>query len=156
MLCRHTFKAVNYLGFSYNEVLMLVSEPEMKATTTGSDAVQWFITTKYRSGFTSLTILKERMNLISLGLVFPYFCPFFETFNEKIHRMIDTGLTKHWTDDTFNPKGFIQKQEEIGPEVLTLEHLDIAFKIIFAALMICVVAFLMEIVFSFVQKIFRK
>lgn len=70
--------------------------------------------------------------------------------------MIDAGLTVQWNQEQINPRGLIYKAEEIGPEVLTLEHLEIAFKIVMISISISFFVFIAEILIFHINKIFRK
>lgn len=126
----------------------------MKGTILFLNIYLTYINSGFRSGFSSLTPLKERLSTVYYGLAFPSFSPFYETFNDKIFRLFDAGLTSYWIQSRLNPRSVIKKVEDIGPEVLTMEHLDIAFKIIMIAVAICILMFLFEILFFQLHKIF--
>lgn len=66
--------------------------------------------------------------------------------------MIDSGLTNFWVQNIMNPRGVTRKVEEIGPEVLTMDHFGIAFKIMLVAVVISAVGFVSEIVFAYLYK----
>lgn len=103
------------------------------------------INNRYRSGFSSLSTIQDKLLAVNGGQPFPYLSPYFERFNDEIRRMIDAGLTNMWLQKTHNPRGLINKNEKIGPEILTMEHLEVAFKIIIILMAISVVVFLAEI-----------
>lgn len=84
---------------------------------------------KYRSGFSSLFLLEETLFTLTVGLSFPLFCPFFETFNERIDQMIANGMIAYWYKNRINPKGVKRVVEKVGQQVLTLAHLAIGFQI---------------------------
>lgn len=133
-----------------------IAEPELKRTMMTSGETIPILNSFYRRGVTSLSSLPQRLSALSHGFTFPMFSPFFDTFNVIIIRMLDSGLGNFWFQRTFYPKGNIRKVDEMRPEVLTLEHLDVAFKIIMVAMAISCLSFLAEIVFFQVQKMFRK
>lgn len=115
------------------------------------------INSRYRSGSSSLLVLQEKFySSVGSGLAFPLFSPFYETFNEKISRMIEGGLINLWIQNAFKQRGVNKKLNDIGPEILTMEHLDVAFKIILIALAISVIGFLSEIIFKRLKMTFEK
>lgn len=115
------------------------------------------INNQLRSGSPSLLLLQEKMySAFGSGLLFPPFAPFYETFNEKILWMIEGGLINLWIQNALKQRGINKKLPEIGPEVLTMEHLDIAFKIIMIVWAICILGFLAEIMFYRIKKMFKK
>lgn len=133
-----------------------VVEPELKRTMMTSESTIPIINNIYRRGVSSLSHLPERISAVSHGYSFPLFSPFFDTFNVIIIRMFDVGLSIYWNQRLFYPKDAMIKVDELGPEVLTMEHLDIAFKIIMVAMAISCLSFLAEIVFFQLQMKFRK
>lgn len=134
----------------------IVSDPQMKSTMLGSHKVFWFINNQYRSGSSSLMIMKERIQTFSYGLAFKKFSPFYETFNEKITRLIDAGITDYYIENAVNPRGLKNTVETIGPEILTMEHLEIAFKISLIAIAFSLIVFMAEIVFFQLHKVFLR
>lgn len=89
-----------------------------------------------------------------LGIALPLFSSFYETLNELIYRMHDAGLIGYELKLSFSPKNHIKNSDDIGAEVLTMEHLDIAFKIILIAIGISVFGFFAEIlVFQFCKML---
>lgn len=99
----------------------------------------------YRNGITSVVMLSEIHRLSFLGESFWPFSPLFEDFNAKIHQMISGGLFHYWLNNGRNPMGLKKKLDDIGPEVLTMDHLEIGFKISLYPLIISITAFLIEI-----------
>lgn len=88
-----------------------------------------------------------------MGLAFYSFSPFYEDFNEKIGQMIAAGLTNE-IERELRP---LVAPEEIGPQVLSMEHLGVAFLICFFPFIICTYAFIIEIsipiIKTFVQNL---
>lgn len=153
---RHVLKRVPITTLDFFEQVNIISDPEMKGTTLGLEIIFWFINNQYRSGSSSFMMMKERFKTLNYGLAFNRSSPFYETFNEKITRMIDAGLTDYWIQKTVNPRGLKKSVETIGPEILTMEHLDIAFKISLIAFASSLIVFLAEIVFFQLHKIFLR
>lgn len=101
---------------------------------------------QYRSGFSSITVLEETVNSDSFGTVFKPFSPFFEAFNEKIDHIVSSGMFSLWYKDGENAKGIKRVEDVIGPQVLTMEHLNVAFLVCFVPLAISGFAFAYEVI----------
>lgn len=115
------------------------------------------INNQLRSGSPSLLVLQEQFgDEFGLGLLFAPFNPFYETLNEKIQWLIEGGLTNLWIENALNQRGINKKLPEIGPEVLTMEHLDIGFKIMMVVWSISIMGFLAEIVFYRIKKMLNN
>lgn len=99
----------------------------------------------YRSGESSVTRLETTFTSAFLALMFKPFSPFFESFNEEIDQLISSGLISYWINIAGNKYGFKRKISEIGPEVLTMEHLGIGFLVCFIPLVISFVVFIAEV-----------
>lgn len=149
---RHTFKNVTFAVPEKLESLDYIADTELKATILATSLIVEFINNNYRSGVSSLSGLKQKLHSEYFGQAFPLFSPFYESFNMKIHHMIDAGLTEYWIQNVINRRGLKRKVEQVGPEILTMEHLDVAFKIILGALLISIIVFLIEIIFSRCRK----
>jgi len=106
-------------------------------------------------GYSSLKFLPENIATVHRGLVFNPFNPFYEIFNEMIGRMIASGLVQHWTQNILD--GMTTKREdEDGPQVLTLEQLEICFYVCIVPFAFCVAAFLLESATPFLKRISSK
>lgn len=111
----------------------------------------------YRSGFSSLYALEEAVRLWMERFCFPPFSPFIDRFNEKIHDLHSSGLIGHWEINFYgNRKGLIRKPEDIGPQVLTMEHLEVCFLICFLPLIFGTIAFAGEVGGAWLKKRFLK
>lgn len=88
-------------------------------------------------------LLTEYLRTLFIGLSFKPFCPFYEILNEKIGRMVAAGLVDYWMNRGMNlhRNAF---DESIGPQVLTMEHLDIGFKFCLFPLVLSLIAFAFE------------
>lgn len=104
----------------------------------------------YRSGISSLVYMKDIRNSPRVFWIKP-FSPFYETFKEKIELLISNGVVFHWWDKFLNPKGFKRIEDDIGPQVLTYEHLEIGFMVCLVPLSLSVVAFVFEAIKSFIH-----
>lgn len=139
------------------ECLALIVEPANKATALFSPTLLYLVNNFiHRSGFSSLELLGETFIKTPVSLMFPYHSPLVEIFNEKIHQMLSNGLIYHIEESFTNPKGLIQKLEEIGPQVLTMEHLVIGFLICLCPLMLSVLVFVGELSVFKVRACFNK
>lgn len=100
----------------------------------------------YRSGESSLHKLPEVQHSWYLSLMFLKFNPFLEEFNSKIGRMVNTGCL-YFDKYGFNPNKTLIRQaaEDIGPQVLTMDHLGVAFIAFSIPLTMSITVFLVEI-----------
>lgn len=131
------------------ECLDIVSEPDNKATT-------WFPRTKaraypYKSGTSSSIYLKENLATTSEGLLFQNYCPFYEAFNEVIGRMLSSGLIRYWYENQY--KKIDNFLVEIGPQILTLDHLGVGFIACLIPLMLSILVFFIEILSKHIKNL---
>ena len=100
----------------------------------------------YHTGKTSLVILEEDYKMMYDGYVFKNFSPYFETFNEMLGWMESFGFMAFWR------RNFIyslhSRSEEIGPQVLTMDHLRVGFFVCLVPLGFSVFAFIIELIVS--------
>ena len=113
------------------------------------DILRQIVEEKYRSGRTSLTPLDDNFMMIYFGILFRATSPFLEIFNEILGRMESSGFIIH-SDESYSSR----KIKDIGPQVLTLDHLKVAFFICHVPLIVSAVAFFVELVAS--RWFFRK
>lgn len=100
----------------------------------------------YRNGFSSLVLVNENIMTNFKSVNFLPFNPFFEEFNGKVGSMISSGLIDHWYKNNLRLKRELQVEGEIGPEVLTMEHLEIGFIAFLIPLGLSFFVFICEIV----------
>lgn len=99
----------------------------------------------------------EKLISHQVGLLFQEFSPLYEEFNQKIEEMISAGLTDYWIKKCFNPRGRTRKPpEDIGPQVLTLEHLEDAFFVSLMPLIVSVVSFIIEVAIPIIKRILNR
>lgn len=142
---------------SLDNCLEIVAEPTNKASTLVPLSVVTKASNDYRSGFSSLCILKENLFTSSFtSFFYPIYSPFIERFNDKIRELHSSGLTDYWEKKYLNSKGLIRKSEDIGPQVLTMEHLEVCFIICILPLLLGLIAFAGEIVFARWKRQFAR
>lgn len=121
----------------------------------GSDTLISYIENhEYRSGLTSLHVIDEFVQSTYFCLYLKNFSPFNELLNEIIMNFNDAGIFDYDVKDFLNPKGIHRKIEEDGPQVLTMEHLEIGFIICSIPLSLAVIAFFIEIAIPFFRELF--
>lgn len=133
----------------------MIPEPANKAATMIQSSLITRITSNYRNGFTSLHAFEETVSQYRDAILFPLYSPFIERFNEKIHYLRLGGLIDHWESDFLNPKGILRKPEDIGPQVLTMDHLEVCFLITLFSLLLGLIAFAGEVGYAWWKK-FQK
>ena len=113
----------------------------------------------YRSGETSLVLLEEDFKMIQSGVVFKKFSPFLETYNEMLGWMEAFGFIEFWRQK-YVYFSSMSKVEDIGPQVLTMDHLRIGFLACVIPLGLAVLIFIAELLKSKLswnrESIFRK
>lgn len=128
----------------YETAYEIAVEPDNKAVSQTTDGFyKTRLKKKYRSGATSLHVLKETAEHVSGGCGFKKFSPFFETFNDMIGHFIAAGYSKI-LDELLSPAQ--AKINDIGPQVLTMEHLGLGFIACLIQLSIAIPVFFMELV----------
>jgi len=100
----------------------------------------------YRSGKSSISLMDFVICTDNYALEFPKGSPFFETFNGKISQMLSNGLIDHWFKNDRNPTGLNVKNEEIGPQVLSWDHLEYGFYMCLVLTAISFLVFCVEII----------
>lgn len=136
------------------ECSQITSEPANKAVALTTQLHFKEICSFYRSGFPSLFPMKDIVVNSPMGFAFKQFSPFFESFNKKIGQLLDNGfvneLNKKLPSD--NIKGF----DDIGPQVLSLDHLWLGFIACLIPLALAIIVFFVEISVHAAKKLFLK
>lgn len=127
-----------------------VAEPLNRKTTMSTRSnFRRFQNLAYRTGLSSLAVLDDNILTTCFGFTFTSVSPFYETFTEKIGQMISSGLYEKWQGehDLHYERSKIVKlrNEEVGPQVLTLDHLCICFQLWLIPLTLSFVVFLYEV-----------
>lgn len=137
----------------FEECLDAVAEPSNQFTMIlFPSIVQKFISSRYRSGFSSLRFIEEDMQMLPMSFEFQPFSPFFETMNEKIDQMLSNGLIEHYYKNFVNPKDRKPIIESIPPQVLTMDHVTIGFQVCLIPLALSFVVFILEKIFAMFSK----
>lgn len=131
-----------------------VAEPSNKAAAYGlCEDFDRMYNNVYRHGTSPIVCSTEKLISFWLGLLFPEFNPFYEEFNQNIEHMMSAGLPDYWTREIFNSRGRKRKAaEDVGPQVLTLEHLEDAFMVSFVPLIGSFISFICELFIPLVGK----
>lgn len=83
--------------------------------------------------------------------------PFYEVVNDKIGDLLAGGFIDYWIEENLNPKGKLKVDiNHYGPQVLTMDHLEICFKACLVPMALSAVTFFLEIFIYFSQKYFVK
>jgi uncharacterized membrane protein len=71
------------------------------------------------------------------------FSPLFEKFNEQIDRMISHGIINYLYRRF---QDISRKNEDIGPQVMTIDHIGIGFVVVLIFLGMSLIVFIIEVV----------
>lgn len=105
------------------------SEPANKATVLlSANMLDYIHKNELRSGTGSLTFLDATTTVDFRSVAFQRDNPYFESINEKIGDLISSGIVNYY----FLLSKFVgdmRKEDAEGPQILTMEHLEIGFLI---------------------------
>jgi hypothetical protein len=107
--------------------------------------------TKYKTGVSSVFMLDENVS--------PYYWGYMthlvmkDIIFLKASQLVESGILSHQMK-TFSLEDFKTKLSEIGPQVLTLQHLAAGFVIICGLLSLSVLAFVIECTPKVIKKMF--
>lgn len=105
---------------------------------------------RFRSGTSSLVMLEENYKMVYAGLDFKAFSPFLDAYNEILGWMEAFGFIELWRRDlVYNS---VIKTEEVGPQVLTMDHLQVGFLACLIPLTLSVAVFIAEHVKSTISN----
>ena len=107
----------------------------------------------YRSGITSLLPLDEDYMTYHFGVVFKHFSPYFETSNDVKIWFESNGIMEKWRRDLRDSS---TKPDELGPQILTMDHLKIGFLACLVPLIFIIPVFIAELVRSKVEIAIKK
>jgi hypothetical protein len=95
----------------------------------------------YRSGVSSVFLAEDNIAPVHIG----YFINVAhkDIITLKASQFVESGIISYWMKKTIYGEP-PTKQEEIGPQVLTLQHLSAGFVVIFALLALSIIAFAAE------------
>jgi len=136
----------NYEQIVEEEGYLRIAEPENKyALCFTRDDFTRMVNEQYKTGRPSIRLMDQTIAVFHAGMKFNKFSPFFEAFNEKIGRMVSSGLIKV-NSLVYSNEKIHTYVPEIGPQVLTLDQLRFGFLIIIACLVLSIVVFILEII----------
>lgn len=93
---------------------------------------------------------------LNYGLVHKARSPFIKILEKKIVQLFEAGLTDLWIKRMVTSDGIKRKLDDVGPQVLTLEHLEIGFVVWLVALAFTIPVFLVEIGHRPARKLARE
>lgn len=111
------------------------------------------INSGYRTGVSSLRLIKENIGETFLSIGFFPYSPYYEVINEKIHELISTGFFLRWYTNIIKVK--IGSEENIGPQVLSMDHLQLCFLACVIAISASILMFACEILALKISKMAR-
>lgn len=135
---------------TYDACLEIVSEPENK----GAAQMIHFILhhmikrSKIRSGVLNLTPLNQFVMSTSYMFGFKPFCPFFETFNDMIGRLLAVGYFEPSFGFLGHKKLYSNMPTVTDPQILTMDHLEIGFIACSIPLGVAILIFMVELFMS--------
>lgn len=139
---------------SFFTSLEIVSEPSNKGVAQATDEIARMVTarlSRIRNGFASLKVLKEILVSVPQMLGFKPFSPLFETFNDMTGQFSSVGFfTELFGWMNYSSDG---RFGDVGPQVLTMDHIGLCFIICSIPLALGFVVFLIENVVHFCKKI---
>lgn len=129
-------------------------EPDNRGVAQTTDTIfkYYVYLLKYRSGISSLSILDETALTNHHVFGFKPFSPLFQAFNKTIGRLIDVGYFTKFFEWIYRSS----KNEDIGPQVLTMDHLGLCFIACLIPLGIAFVIFLIEVIVSSCKKLYHQ
>lgn len=137
----------------YDKCYKAVAEPTNKiAILEHSSLLAEIHNKKYRSGVSSIKILDQKVETYFRVFTFMPLNPFVDFFNQIMAELAAGGFLSYWRKLEINPKDLKTKIEDIGPQVLTLEQLEIAFYICLAPFAVCALVFAFEVAFKHFRK----
>jgi hypothetical protein len=98
----------------------------------------------FRSEVPSISVLDESFETLQLCLVFTRNLPYTQTFINKVNEMVASGLLKKFFDADYQKQILSNKEEEVGPQVLTFDTLWLGFVSFLIASGLSTVAFIIE------------
>jgi hypothetical protein len=106
----------------------------------------------YRSGWPSIFTADEEFSLTYLGIIMN--APLRDDVTPKASAILESGIFLRNLRNV-SLDSFLMKPEEIGPQVLTLEHLSAGFILIFGLLAVSIAVFVAECMPTLLRKLKR-
>lgn len=130
-----------------NECFNIIADPLNKAFTISTSARVSSINSRdFKRGISSLHIIEDFAAYSrASGIAIRAFSPLRESFNGVLDRMVSSGLAQKFISDFRNPRDKHEKEDPIGPQVLTIDDLGVAFLICCIPLAISLIVFFVEL-----------
>jgi hypothetical protein len=145
-----SIKCNRTISIDFAKTLDIVVEPENRLATIAPNV--WYrdlMRLHYKRGTTSIFIAEQEISPVYLGIAT---VPFMKAgFQSTALQLLESGIFMFLHKNEYS-KSFDPKPAEIGPQVLTLTHLQAGFFICSALLCLSVVVFFLE----FAPKVLRK
>lgn len=103
---------------------------------------------RLRSGKASLRMLDENFFTLSHTMMFTRNLPYTEAFRNRVNQLISSGVPQRFYEQQMEKYRPLGSNDQIPPQVLTLEHLAVGFLIYLVVCAFCVLVFLIENLFS--------
>ena len=137
------------------EFLNAVAEPSNCVTQLNLKYIVDFIQLKkYRRGAVSVVMLEDDWIMLYSGIIFKAFSPFFDIYNENLGLLESNGRMGCWRWCSEYPTK--PKVDEIGPQVLKLDHLWVGFLACLIPLALSPLVFAFEILSRFLLRLCSK
>lgn len=92
--------------------------------------------------------MDEILMTVYYGIVRKGVGPYSEILDKKTVQLLESGLSALWINEILHVDGIKRGPEDIGPQVLTLEHLAIGFIFWLIPLALTIPVFLLELAIS--------
>jgi hypothetical protein len=128
-----------------------VVEPENRfAFIVSSIAIDQVLFKSYRKGVSSIFVTEENVSNEFLGMMMHIALR--DIIRLKASQYIESGILSKYYLKAFYKESFMSKQDAIGPQVLTLQHLSAGFVVICGLLILSLAVFVAE----FLPKLLKK
>lgn len=134
-----------------------MAEPEHKyGMIVQRDWIYLFFRNAFQSELPSIRILGESFYTNHMSLIFTRNLPYTLKFLRKIHELISTGVMKTFQADILDDRKPRKEEDVGGPQILTLRQLGLGFCLYLIACGICIVVFLLEVLFGYLKMLKAK
>jgi hypothetical protein len=112
----------------FEELMKMISKTldhEFQGVVDGNSGLLRLINSRYFRGISSLKLMDEYIAHLPCSFMIIRNHALIEPYNEIIGRLCDAGITEYWLNYESNRRKH-EKIEEFGPQVLTMEHLEVS------------------------------
>jgi hypothetical protein len=96
---------------------------------------------KFFRGISSLRMMEQKLGFTPMSFIFSKGHYFIEYYNKVIGRLRDAGITEYWLN-FYQRKN--EKVDDFGPQVLTMDHLEVCFYVCAFPFIFALIAFIGE------------